>query len=118
MTPNGKLDRKGLPAPEGDAYVMREYQAPEGEIETLLAEVWADLLKVQRIGRQDNFFELGGHSLLATQLIARIEQATGVRIGIRAVFEFAQLASLATQVRQAQFAEFDSEEFAQMMRNS
>jgi amino acid adenylation domain-containing protein len=118
VTPNGKLDRKGLPAPEGDAYVMREYQAPEGEIETLLAEVWADLLKVQRIGRQDNFFELGGHSLLAMQLIARIEQATGVKIGIRVVFEFAQLSSLATQVRHAQFAEFDSEEFAQMMRNS
>jgi hypothetical protein len=51
-------------------------------------------------------------------LIARIEQATAVKIGIRAVFEFAQLASLATQVRHAQFAEFNSEEFAQMMRNS
>ena len=118
VTPNGKLDRKGLPEPEGDAYGMREYQSPDGEIETLLAEIWMELLKVERVGRQDNFFELGGHSLLATRLIARIEQATGVQISIRTVFEYAELSLLATQIRRAQFAEFDSEEFAQMMRDS
>jgi len=118
VTPNGKVDRKGLPEPDRNAYAVRKYEVPEGEIEKLLAEMWAKLLKVERVGRQDNFFELGGHSLLATQLVARIDQAIAVKIGIRSVFEFAQLSSLAAQVRQAQFAEFDSEEFAQMMRDS
>jgi amino acid adenylation domain-containing protein len=118
LTPSGKVDRKGLPEPEGNAYAVRSYEAPEGEVERLLAEIWVGLLKVEQVGRQDNFFELGGHSLVATQLVARVDQTIGVRIGIREVFEFPELSSLATQIRHAQFAEFDSEEFVQMMRDS
>ncbi|RML44994.1 hypothetical protein ALQ97_05336, partial [Pseudomonas savastanoi pv. glycinea] len=62
LTPNGKLDRKALPAPEHDALITRGYEAPQGEIETTLAQIWQDLLKVERVGRHDHFFELGGHS--------------------------------------------------------
>ncbi|WP_455907021.1 amino acid adenylation domain-containing protein, partial [Rhizobium ruizarguesonis] len=65
LTVNGKLDRKALPVPDDDAYARRAYEAPQGEIETLLAGIWAELLGVERVGRHDNFFELGGHSLLA-----------------------------------------------------
>ncbi len=65
LTPNGKVDRKALPAPEGDAYSHREYEAPQGELEESLAQLWQDLLKVDRVGRHDDFFALGGHSLLA-----------------------------------------------------
>ncbi|MQX46509.1 non-ribosomal peptide synthetase, partial [Sinorhizobium medicae] len=64
LTVNGKLDRKALPVPDDDAYARRTYEAPQGEIETLLAGIWAELLGVERVGRHDNFFELGGHSLL------------------------------------------------------
>ncbi|SEI21515.1 Chondramide synthase cmdD [Rhizobium tibeticum] len=71
LTANGKLDRKALPAPDDDAYARRSYEAPRGEIETLLAGIWAELLGVERVGRHDNFFELGGHSLLAVQLLNR-----------------------------------------------
>ncbi len=71
LTANGKLDSKALPMPEGDAHAERGYEAPKGEIERRLVEIWADVLKVQRVGRQDNFFELGGHSLLAMQVMAR-----------------------------------------------
>ncbi|HEX8431133.1 MAG TPA: amino acid adenylation domain-containing protein, partial [Longimicrobium sp.] len=69
LTPNGKLDTRALPAPEGGAYAARPYEAPNGETETLLAAIWAELLGVERVGRLDNFFELGGHSLLAVTLI-------------------------------------------------
>ncbi|NRP75841.1 Linear gramicidin synthase subunit D [Ensifer psoraleae] len=71
LTPNGKLDRKALPLPADDAYARRPYEAPQGEVETLLAGIWQELLGIERIGRNDNFFELGGHSLLAVQLLGR-----------------------------------------------
>src|SRR5262249_4687217 len=75
LTPSGKLDRKALPVPEADAYAWRGYEAPQGETETLLAGLWAELLKLERVGRHDNFFELGGHSLLAVTLASRMRQA-------------------------------------------
>jgi amino acid adenylation domain-containing protein len=74
LTANGKLDRKALPEPDGEAYSARKYAAPENEIESAIAQIWADLLKVKQIGRHDDFFELGGHSLLAASLIAEINQ--------------------------------------------
>ena len=79
LTPNGKLDRKALPAPEGDAYARRGYEEPQGEIETKLAAIWAELLKLERVGRHDNFFELGGHSLLAMTLIERMRREPDCR---------------------------------------
>ena len=66
LTPSGKLDRKALPAPGEGAYGVRAYEAPVGEVEKVLAEIWAELLKVERVGRRDNFFRLGGHSLCVT----------------------------------------------------
>ena len=68
LTPNGKLDRKALPAPEGDAYVLPRVRGAGGRPKSTLAALWAELLQVERVGRQDNFFELGGHSLLAVRL--------------------------------------------------
>jgi len=97
LTPNGKLDRKGLPAPEGDAYSSRGYEAPQGEMETMLAAVWVDVLHVERVGRQDNFFELGGHSLLAVTLIERMRRQ-GLRVDVRALFAAPTLAELAATV--------------------
>jgi amino acid adenylation domain-containing protein len=75
ISPNGKIDRKALPAPEADAYSTREYEPPQGEIEAAIAVIWADELELDRVGRHDNFFELGGHSLMAVRLIAKIRAA-------------------------------------------
>ncbi|PBQ06458.1 non-ribosomal peptide synthetase, partial [Pseudomonas congelans] len=97
LTPNGKLDRKALPAPESDSLISREYEAPQGEVETQIAAVWQDLLGVARIGRHDNFFELGGHSLLAVSLIGRMRQL-GLSTDIRVLFSQPTLAALAAAV--------------------
>ena len=95
LTANGKLDRKALPAPAGDAYVAREYEAPLSDMETTLAAIFEEILKVERVGRHDNFFELGGHSLLVTKLISRVRSVLGVELVIPNVFECSTVASLA-----------------------
>jgi len=85
LTPNGKLDRGALPAPEGEAYARGGWEAPRGAAEEMLAELWSDLLGVDRIGRHDNFFELGGHSLLAVTLIERMRRQ-GLQVDVRTLF--------------------------------
>ncbi|MBF6651217.1 phosphopantetheine-binding protein, partial [Methylobacter sp. BlB1] len=104
LSPNGKLDRKALPAPEGDAYGAREYEAPQGETEQALADIWAELLKIEQVGRHDNFFELGGHSLLAISLIEKMGQR-GLVADVRVVFTAPTLAKLAEAVEEEQIME-------------
>jgi amino acid adenylation domain-containing protein len=87
VTVNGKLDRKALPAPGSDAYVSLAHESPVGETETMLAEIWAEFLKLDRVGRRDNFFELGGHSLLAVRMVSRVTALFGRRV---ALFSFIQ----------------------------
>jgi amino acid adenylation domain-containing protein len=74
LTPNGKLDRKALPEPNDDAVAQRAYEAPQGDVEQALAAVWAELLGLERVGRNDNFFGLGGHSLLAVKLLEQLRR--------------------------------------------
>ncbi len=97
LTVNGKLDRKALPVPDDDAYARRAYEAPQGEIETLLAGIWAELLGVERVGRHDNFFELGGHSLLAVQMMERLRRLS-LGVEVRTVFAKPMLADLAASL--------------------
>ncbi|HEU4558014.1 MAG TPA: amino acid adenylation domain-containing protein, partial [Longimicrobium sp.] len=101
LTPSGKVDRKALPAPEGDAFVTRGYEAPVGETEQALAEVWSELLRVEQVGRRDHFFELGGHSLLAVRVISRVRQVLGAEVGIAELFERPVLADLARTIDNA-----------------
>ncbi|MFJ2709596.1 amino acid adenylation domain-containing protein [Pseudomonas sp. NPDC087346] len=98
LTPNDKVDRKALPAPGADAVLNRPYQAPEGQVESALAQIWAEVLKVDQVGRHDNFFELGGHSLLAVSLVARMRQA-GLHADARSLFSQPTLAALAANTR-------------------
>ncbi|WP_425274976.1 amino acid adenylation domain-containing protein [Pseudomonas corrugata] len=101
LTPNGKLDRKALPAPDLDSVITRGYEAPRGEIETTLAQIWQDLLGLQQVGRHDQFFELGGHSLLAMQLISQVRLRLGVELSLTALFAHPGLMELAQAVSQA-----------------
>ena len=73
LTANGKLDRRALPQPQAAA--QRLYSAPQGEVELRIAQIWQDLLKVERVGRQDNFFELGGDSIISIQVVSRAREA-------------------------------------------
>ncbi len=93
LNANGKVDRRALPAP--DAPSGRDYVAPRTPTEKLLAGVWAEVLKAERVGLHDNFFELGGHSLLLVQLHARLEQHFAGRVTLTDLFQFSTLADLA-----------------------
>jgi amino acid adenylation domain-containing protein len=105
LTANGKLDRKALPAPELDAYAAQAYEAPHGETERMLAEVWAELLQIEQVGRRDNFFALGGHSLLAARVVTRIRQRLDVAITVGDLFAQPVLADLARRLQGAARAE-------------
>jgi aryl carrier-like protein len=93
LTSNGKLDRRALPVPDVVG-ATREYEAPVGATEIALAQIWAELLKLERVGRHDNFFELGGHSLLVVRLIERMRRE-GLHTDVRALFTTPTLAELA-----------------------
>jgi amino acid adenylation domain-containing protein len=98
LTPNGKLNRRALPAPEGDAYVRRDYKAPVGEIEATITAIWQELFGIAQIGRHDHFFELGGHSLLAVQFVSRLRQALGIDIPLRELFAAQTVTGLAAAI--------------------
>ncbi|WP_339156794.1 non-ribosomal peptide synthase/polyketide synthase, partial (plasmid) [Sinorhizobium medicae] len=116
LTVNGKLDRKALPVPDDDAYARRAYEAPQGEIETLLAGIWAELLGVERVGRHDNFFELGGHSLLAVRVLVRLTEALAVELPLAMLFAKPTLAELARESSISLIAqEFDSHELQKLL---
>ncbi len=95
LTENGKVDRRSLPAPDGETVLRRQYEAPEGPVEAQLARIWEELLGVERVGRRDNFFELGGHSLLVVTLMERLRRL-GLGTDIRALFATPSLAELAS----------------------
>jgi len=107
LTPNGKLDRKALPAPGAQWCAGRDYEEPQGELETQIAKIWADILKVERVGREDNFFELGGHSLLVVRLASRLREAFDVEVPINEVFARPVLSSLAEYVLDRQLELYD-----------
>jgi amino acid adenylation domain-containing protein len=97
LTPTGKIDRQALPQPDFTA--ARElYVAPRTPIEQQVAEIWATLLKIDRVGIHDNFFELGGYSLVGIQMISRLRQVLQVEILMSNLFEFPTVAALAERI--------------------
>jgi amino acid adenylation domain-containing protein len=94
LTPNGKLDRKALPAPVAARDASKDLVEPSTPVETLLAGIWRDVLKVDRLGVDDDFFDLGGHSMLATQVVARIGKA-GHQVGVMDLFQHRTIRELA-----------------------
>jgi amino acid adenylation domain-containing protein len=120
LTPNGKPDRKALPAPDF-APAKARYVAPRTPTEETLAGIWAETLRLDRVGVTESFFDLGGHSLLATLMIARVQQVFGVEVPLRAIFDEPTVAELAGRVdaalgvMDAELAQVDPDEMAQML---
>jgi hypothetical protein len=91
LTPNGKIDRKGLPDVSGDDLIRKEYVAPRNAIEWQLAVIWQDVLGVDKIGITDNFFELGGHSLKVARLYELIRKNISQDIKITDLFSMTSI---------------------------
>jgi amino acid adenylation domain-containing protein/non-ribosomal peptide synthase protein (TIGR01720 family) len=100
LLPNGKVDRRRLPAPESHGEPALEFQPPVTPTEQALARAWVELLQVERVGTSDNFFALGGHSLLATRLAARVRRELGQELPLQVIFEARDLHELAQWLEQ------------------
>jgi acyl carrier protein len=96
LSPNGKVDRAGLPDARGER--ESAFVAPRTPAETVIAGVWAEVLGLARVGVHEDFFELGGHSLLATQVVTRLRALFDVEVPLRAIFESPTVAALAEAV--------------------
>jgi amino acid adenylation domain-containing protein len=101
LTPNGKVDRKALPRPESGAETEADYVAPVTAVQTELARLWAELLRLPRFGLRDSFFERGGHSMLAARMLARVRERLGVELGLRTVFQAQTLEAFSAHVEAA-----------------
>jgi amino acid adenylation domain-containing protein len=116
LTPNGKVDRRALPAPDKTTQEQQSaYVPPRSPLEERLAGIWAEVLRVERVGIHDNFFDLGGHSLLATQLISRLQDAFQVKLPLRSFFVAPTVAELAVAVGQARAARAEANEVARIL---
>lgn len=98
LTPNGKLNRKALPAPDGGWMNSVEYEAPRTELEKVLAEIWRDTLRVERVGVRDNFFELGGDSITSMRVVG-LARARGVELSPAELFRHQTIAQLVDAIR-------------------
>lgn len=112
LTPNGKLDRKALPAPD-TAQNATAYVAPANELEAALCAIWQELLGVERVGTGDDFFKLGGHSLLAIRMLTRVRQQLGVAVALNGVFGEPTVAGLARVVETLQLHESNRRQLAE-----
>jgi acyl carrier protein len=96
------LDRKALPIPDRCQPALEEsYVPPRSPEEEMIVEIWAEVLKVDRVGVHDNFFDLGGHSLLATRVISEVRKVFQVELPLRSLFEAPTVAGLALRVEQS-----------------
>jgi len=117
LNPNGKLDRRELPGSEGAGLQLNgSFIEPRTTVEEVLAAMWADVLKQERVGVEDNFFALGGHSLAAMQVMSRVRNTFHVELPLRAVFEATTVALLAEAIAQHEPQPGQSERIARVLK--
>jgi amino acid adenylation domain-containing protein len=101
----GKVDRKALPVPEGQRQENEEFVPPRTPLEELVAEIWAEVLNVDRVGIHDNFWDLGGHSLLATKVLARVNESLGIELPLQSLFKAPTIAGFTTAIGESLLAD-------------
>ena len=117
LTLNGKINRPLLPKPDGSRPVLdTPFVAPKNAIEERLANIWAELLKIEKIGIHDNFFDLGGHSLAAFRVISRVIQTFQLELPVKALFDAPTLAEMAAIIEQNQAKWANETELTQLLR--
>jgi len=115
LTPNGKVDRKALPAPDLAISLTATFAPPTTPTEIALAEIWSAVLEILPIGIDDDFFALGGHSLLATQVILRVREHFAIDLPLRAIFQATTLAALAEVIELHQLSGIDEHALLQAL---
>jgi pristinamycin I synthase-3/4 len=105
VTPNGKIDRARLPVIEGKRTEIAEFIAPRTATEEALAEIWCEMLELDRVGVDDDFFVLGGHSLMAIRVVARVRTALSVELALKELFECRTLGQLAERIDSLRWAQ-------------
>jgi amino acid adenylation domain-containing protein/non-ribosomal peptide synthase protein (TIGR01720 family) len=109
-SPNGKVDRKALPAPDMSRMSLeKKYIPPRNAEEEILAKIWEEVLRVPQVGIEDNFFELGGHSLLVTQVTSRIRKVFNVELPVRSLFEANTISKLGETVRNQKYSSVEKQ---------
>jgi acyl-coenzyme A synthetase/AMP-(fatty) acid ligase/acyl carrier protein len=107
LSPNGKLDRRALPAPDLSAVAAAGYVAPRTDAEAVLAGIWAEVLGVERVGVEDNFFELGGDSIRSLRIASRTKALFGISLTPRDVLTTGTVSALAELVEEQILREFE-----------
>ena len=116
LTPNAKIDRNALPAPEQVQPASGQRRVgPRTENERMLAEIWQGVLQIDSVGIHDKFFDVGGHSLLAVQLIARIRDTFQVRLPLRMLVDAPTVADLAAAIERLRISEADTDKIARAL---
>jgi amino acid adenylation domain-containing protein len=104
LTPNGKVDRKVLPKIDISQQLATQYVAPQTELEKQIADLWSEVMNVERIGIHDNFFELGGHSILAIQVITRLRKTMQIELPVTILFELPTVADFSKRIETIRWA--------------
>ncbi|HZU40905.1 MAG TPA: amino acid adenylation domain-containing protein [Solirubrobacteraceae bacterium] len=116
LTSNGKVDRGALPLPDGSGgRPQRSYEPPETPVQEALAEIWSEVLGLERIGIAEDFFDLGGHSLLAVKMLARVQQELGVSLPLAGLFDRSTIRELAEEVMVAMLDDATDDELASLL---
>jgi acyl carrier protein len=117
LSPNGKVDRRALPVPDQKRPTSRQEFVPaRNDFEQQLLDIWAEVLRVERIGIHDDFFELGGDSLVATRLVSRVRRNMDMEIPLAALFKYGTVAAMAEHLAVAGLApETDEERMARLL---
>ena len=118
LTPNGKIDRSGLLAMEVlKTARVADYVAPRSPVEEMLAEIWAEVLGVERVGMNDNFFELGGHSIMATRIATRVREKLNAEVSLALLFDrVPTVAEMAKAIEEKYIDQAEPEELSEMMK--